>query len=211
MAIIDVLIVVDVQRIMHDCEPNDAGRTGTYVPLGNRGEGQGYVYMVTTWYHAQGEATSELDVFAQANDTIRWRMTSISQDNNYSCFMTGFVFTSPNPTTYVTPPKPMFDTIKALQIDKSVASLNAVIPVSKDDFYWESTVLKPGPVTYHTKFLVFCQNQGGGGGGNNDPTGGGGNNDPTGGGGNGKPTGGGGGGGNPYGGYQWDPFINTRL
>lgn len=31
-----------------------------------------------------------------------------------------------------------------------------------DDIFWESTVLQPGPVTYHTKFVLYA---GGGGGG----------------------------------------------
>lgn len=55
-----------------------------------------------------------------------------------------------------------------------------------DDIFWESTVLNPGPVTYHTKFVLYA---GGGGGGGSNHTG----SD---------------GGCGDCGGYQWDPFIN---
>ncbi|GLU35036.1 AidA/PixA family protein [Trinickia caryophylli] len=185
MAVRDVLIVVDAQRIVQSYGRNDAGRTGEYVPLGQGGEGQGFVYMFATYSDARGEGSSELDIGANAGDTIRWRMASISEGNNYSCFMTHFVFTGPaNYSEFITEPQQKYETIKTLQIDKKAPMLRGVVPIERDDFYWEATMIKPGRLVYHTKFLVFCSDGGGtttgGGGGNNDP----------------------------YGGYQWDPFID---
>lgn len=70
-----------------------------------------------------------------------------------------------------------------------------------DDIFWESTVLQPGPVTYHTKFVLYA---GGGGGGGSNHTG----SDGGGGGGGGCNHTGSDGGCGDCGGYQWDPFIN---
>lgn len=187
MEIIDVLIAVDAPYIMKTFGPNQAGKNGQYVSLG---EGHKSIYMIGTWYHVQDQADSELDVFAKPGDKIRWRMTTLSMGGNYQGIITGFVIN--NGANNITPPAPGRQVITIPQIDTSVSTLDKVIIKSTEDVFWESTVLYSGKVTYHTKFMLYYV--GGGGGGGNGSNGGGG--------------GGGGGGCDPCGGYHWDPFIN---
>jgi nematocidal protein AidA len=185
MAIIDVVIVVDAPRILRDYGTNNAAQTGmNYVPLGQQGEGRYYLYMIATWFDVQNQAESELDVFANAGDKIRWRMTSLSLDRTYQCFIKEFVIN--RGANYITQPAPKHESVTVPQIDTSVAALNTTKPKQIDDVYWETTVLQPGPVTYHTNFIVTGPGCDAGGGGGN--------------GGNGN-----------CGGYTYDPYINTRL
>ncbi|AEX52531.1 inclusion body protein [Rahnella aquatilis CIP 78.65 = ATCC 33071] len=182
MEIVDVLIAVDAPRIIRDFHKNDVAKTGQYQSLG---EAHGYIYMIATWYHARDEADSELDVFAKQGDKIRWRMTTLSMGGNYQGVITGFVIN--NGAVNITPPVLGRETIITPQLD---AVSNRVILTSKEDVFWESTVLKTGKVTYHTKFQLYVGGGGGGGGGCEGS------------------NGGGGGGNDPCGGYHWDPFIN---
>jgi hypothetical protein len=189
MAIIDVLIVVEATSILRNFGGNDALKTGKYFQLQNQpgvraqeGEGIGYIYMVTNWMNAQGEGGSELDVFTNPGDTIRWRMTTLGKDNPYQCYITGFVLNSGQ--NNITPPVPKCEPITVMDIDPTSPGLNRVIPRQANDFYWESTVINKQPVTYHTHFLIFGGGGGGGGGGGDD--------------------------GGCHGGYQWDPFINKK-
>jgi hypothetical protein len=194
MAIIDVLIVVDAPRIISDYGRNDGASTGKYVMIGPNDEGQGYVYMVTTWKDAQGEGTSNLHVFAQKGDIIRWRMTSMSMSSRFQCFLTHFVIN--NGGSFITAPQAKHQKVNSSHIDPNSPGLNVVVPSQIDDFFWESTVLAQQHVTYHTQFCI-CGDEcgGGGGGGESESEGGGGGGGSCSGGGN-------------CGGYQWDPFIN---
>lgn len=184
MAIIDVAILVDAPRILRDIGSNNAGVTGNYVQLPN--EGQWYLYMFATWYHARNESYSELDVFADVGDTIRWRMATFSMNRSYHAFIKGFVFKDPTQDRISTPVMKQ-ETVQVPYMDAT----GAVALKSADDVYWETTVQKSGPVTYHTNFILCgCDCSGGGGGG-----GGGGGNDTV-------------CNNNNCGGYTYDPFIN---
>lgn len=180
MEIIDILIVVDAIRILNDHGKNNAAHTGEYVNLKN--DGHNYIYMLGTWYHIQDQADSELDIFAKPGDKIRWRMTTLSMGEKYQGIIKEFVITGGK--NNITPPRPAHKTIITPRIDTNELSLDKAVFSMADDIFWESTVLQPGPVTYHTKFVLYA----GGGGGSNH-------------------TGSDGGCGD-CGGYQWDPFIN---
>jgi hypothetical protein len=228
MAIIDVLIVVDAPRVLQDHGTNKGASTGNYVPLKN--DGKGYVYMVTTWMDAQGEGTSELDVFAKKGDLIRWRMTSMSGGSQYQCFITHFLIN--NGAQNISAPQAKYARVNVPVLDPKSPKLNNVIPSQADDFYWESTVLNStAPVTYHIEFCICgdgCPSGGGGGSdcGGGGSGGGGGGSDcggGSGGGGGGSDCGGGGSGGGGsggdcddnnsgdcHGGFQWDPYINKH-
>ncbi|MBN3144974.1 AidA/PixA family protein [Pectobacterium brasiliense] len=210
MEIVDVLIAVDAPRIIRDFHTNDAANTGQYQSLG---EAHGYIYMIATWYHAQDEADSELDVFAKQGDKIRWRMATLSIGANYQAVIMDFVINKG--AGNITPPTPKKEIITIPQLDPTSKK---IILTTTEDVFWESTVLSTGKVTYHTKFQLYvggggggngggCGSNGGGGGGN----GGGCGSNGGGGGGNGGGcgnNGGSGGGCDPCGGYHWDPFIN---
>jgi hypothetical protein len=183
MAIIDVLIVVDAARVLQDHGHNTGARTGNYVLLKNTGTG--YIFMLTEYADVKSaEGISELNMRAKKGDIIRWRMTSMTMGNTYQCFITHFVVNQ-GPKN-ITPPEAKHEKISIPVTDPDHP--DRVILSNSGDFYWESTVLTNGPVTYHTKFCI-CGDSGGGGGG-----GGGGdcNDNPS-----------------DCGGFQWDPFINT--
>ncbi|EHX6292494.1 hypothetical protein K1940_004492 [Salmonella enterica subsp. enterica serovar Larochelle] len=194
MEIIDILIVVDAIRILNDHGKNNAAHTGEYVNLKN--DGHNYIYMLGTWYHIQDQADSELDIFAKPGDKIRWRMTTLSMGEKYQGIIKEFVITGGK--NNITPPRPAHKTIITPRIDTNELSLDKAVFSMADDIFWESTVLQPGPVTYHTKFVLYA---GGGGGGGSNHTG----SDSGGGGCNHTGSDGGCG---DCGGYQWDPFIN---
>lgn len=197
MEIIDILIVVDAIRILNDHGKNNAAHTGEYVNLKN--DGHNYIYMLGTWYHIQDQADSELDIFAKPGDKIRWRMTTLSMGEKYQGIIKEFVITGGK--NNITPPRPAHKTIITPRIDTNELSLDKAVFSMADDIFWESTVLQPGPVTYHTKFVLYA---GGGGGGGSNHTG----SDSGGGGGGGCNHTGSDGGCGDCGGYQWDPFIN---
>lgn len=180
MAIIDVAILVDAPRILQTIKPNNAAATGNYVQL--PGDGQWYVYMFATWNDVRNLGLSELDVFANVGDTIRWRMATFSLNRTYQAFIKGFVFKDPKQDGISTPVMKQ-ETVQVPQMDAT----GAVVLKSVDDVYWESTVQKSSPVTYHANFILCgcdCSGGGGGGGGGDTVCN------------------------NNCGGYTYDPFIN---
>lgn len=193
MEIIDILIVVDAIRILNDHGKNNAAHTGEYINLKN--DGHNYIYMLGTWYHIQDQADSELDIFAKPGDKIRWRMTTLSMGEKYQGIIKDFVITGGK--NNITLPRPAHKKITIPRVDTNELSLNKAVFSMADDIFWESTVLNPGPVTYHTKFVLYA---GGGGGSNHTGS--------DGGGGGGCNNTGSDGGYGDCGGYQWDPFIN---
>lgn len=198
--VIDVAILVDAPRILHDYGKNNADASANssnfsnYVQLGPNGEGVGYVYMVTTWWDAQGEGGSELSVFGAVGNKIRWRMQTLSMGGEaygsvekdqppaaHQAFIRGFVFNRGGDC--ITAPVQKIETVDGWGLDAT----GKRIPKQIVDVYWEATVQKPGgTVIYHAPFNIVCNgccDDGGGGGG--------------------------GGGGSNCGGYQHDPFIHT--
>lgn len=159
MEIIDILIVVDAIRILNDHGKNNAAHTGEYVNLKN--DGHNYIYMLGTWYHIQDQADSELDIFAKPGDKIRWRMTTLSMGEKYQGIIKEFVITGGK--NNITLPRPAHKTIITPRIDTNELSLDKAVFSMADDIFWESTVLQPGPVTYHTKFVLYAGGGGGGG------------------------------------------------
>ncbi|KAE8754032.1 AidA/PixA family protein [Paraburkholderia sediminicola] len=202
--IIDVAILVDAPRIIYHYGSNKAKdnlKFSDYTQLGTKGMGVGYVYMATTWWDAQGEGGSELDVFGTKGNTIRWRMQTLSMGGRadgsldatapvaYQAFIRGFVISQGE--TCITAPVQKTETVDSWGGDED----GKVIRKKVVDVYWEAEVVQPGAVIYHTPFNIFCNCPGcsdnGDGGDDNG-------------------TGGGGGGGNGCGGYQHDPWITAQ-
>lgn len=213
--VIDVAVIVDAPRILYHYGPNKArDHTGfkDYVQLGVNGEGVGYVYMLSTWWDAKGEGGSELDIFGNPGNIIRWRIQTLSMGGGadgvpadtkmppaysqggtvvvnvaYRAFIRGFVFNQG--AENLTAPKQVIEIVNSWDMDAT----GKIVRKQITDVYWESTVLSKGEVVYHMPFNVFCNcadcndNDGDGSDGGD---------------------GGGGGGGDGCGGYQHDPFVN---
>lgn len=188
MAVIDVLTVVDAGRILKVLGRNNFAQTGQYKQLPD--EGRWWVYMFATWYDVKGESYSELDVFAQAGDTIRWRMTTTSAGTGYQAFIQDVPVTRGE--QYITKPQMKYEIIKAPQLDTTVLPPGRPMIQKVEDSYWEVNVLRPGPVTYHLNFTLCGLGPGGGGGGGDGD----GDSDCN--------------CSDNYGGYTYDPFINTK-
>ncbi|HTI17180.1 MAG TPA: AidA/PixA family protein [Trinickia sp.] len=200
-SIIDVAIMVDAPRIMFDYGPNKAQDRKTFSDFFNLGKGVGYVYMAATWWDSQNEGDSELDVFGVKGNTIRWRMQTLSMGGRadasldsaaapvaFQAVIRGFVFQGTQWSEFITKPTRKVETVKTWGFDAD----GNVVRQNITDVYWESQVITPGPVTYHTPFNIFCDspNCSDGSDGSDDS---------------------GGGGGNGCGGYQHDPYINVNL
>jgi hypothetical protein len=166
MAIIDVLMVVDADRVMHDHGSNTGASTGDYVPLkdgkGNGIKGSGYVFMLTEMKDAKNaEASVILNIAAKKDDIIRWRMTSMSMGNPYQCFIKEIVVDKD--IQNITEPTAKHEKIRIPVLDPNSPGLNQVILSNAGDSYWESTVLIAKPVRYHARFRI-CEGGSSGGG-----------------------------------------------
>ncbi|AKE06345.1 hypothetical protein XM57_27875 [Burkholderia cepacia] len=208
-SIIDVAILVDAPRIKYYYGANHAKDNvnfSDYVGVGNNGDGGSFIYMVTTWRDAQNEGGSELSIYGEVRNKIRWRMRSLSMGGiadamsrneppvAFQAAIRGFVFSGGDAyKEYITTPVKKTETVKSWGFDQN----GNLVQQDINDTYWESEVIKPGfgnqnnqrvNITYHTPFNILCNCQD-----CNDGT-----------------HGGGGGGGNGCGGYTYDPFIVTQ-
>lgn len=164
MATIDLLIVVDANRVVQDHGKNNGQQSGHYVQL--KQDGQGYVFMLGPWENDQprdghgGEGSDDPDISVKKGDTIRWRITSLSMGHLFQCFITHFSVNVG--AQYITPPKPKHEVVSTPQIDSSAPDLNRTICRQLDDFYWESTVLETGHASYYIAFAICGDGCGGG-------------------------------------------------
>lgn len=215
--IIDVAVMVDAPRILYHYGVNkarDHAGFSDYVSLGPHGQGVGYVYMVSTWWDAQGEGGSEFRVFGKPGNRIRWRIQSLSMGGvadgvpadrhmapvhldgtnevkaavAYRPFIRGFVINSG--AQNITPPKQVVETVNSWHVDPVT---HKIVRAQITDVYWEAKVLQQAPVVYHMPFNIFCNCEKCGDGDDDGDDGG---------------HGGGGGGGDGCGGWLHDPFIN---
>jgi hypothetical protein len=140
MAEIDIQITFDAITILDTYK-------GSSDPKNPVGISADLVYMVTNQGHVvTGEGGGELNVSAQTDDVLRWREAALNPE--YSVLL--YAFTPP--TGLVSAPQPMQSTI-------TVAVPNAADPLQPtrqtiQDYFWQSTVLNPGNLTYHFCFMI---------------------------------------------------------
>ena len=144
--IIQVLIAVDAETINAtlggNAEPNNPVQV-TDSKL---------IWMVTRQADAvTGNAGNELNIKAETEDVIRWRETSLSLNSDYVTLLYAFVQTSGD-ATLISPPMPLLAKVK-VPLPNPAAPLQ---PGSQEieSYFWETTVLNPGSVTYHFKFMI---------------------------------------------------------
>lgn len=143
--IIDVLIVLDAETIVARYGLSTDPQNPLQVTDAN------LIYMITNQANAvSGNAGNELNLAARTMDVIRWRETTLSLNADYQGILYKFVATAGD--DLISPPVPL------------LAKVNTPLPNPADpthpntqlieDYFWSSTVLQPGDVTYHFSFMV---------------------------------------------------------
>ncbi|WP_456442558.1 inclusion body family protein [Psychroserpens sp.] len=143
--IIDVLIAIDAETILQTYGTNNTPNAPVQVTATN------LIYMITKQKDAlSGNAGNELQIAAQTMDVIRWRETSLSMDAAYTGILYEFEATAGG--DLISPPIPLVAEVQVPLPDPS----NPTVPKTQkiESYFWNSTVLKPGDVTYHFKFIV---------------------------------------------------------
>lgn len=181
MAIIDILIAVDAEKVIQSLGKNNGQQIGKYKQFGDAELAAQCIFMVAPWANAvNNEGQWDPHNTANKGDKIRWRMTSMSMGHSLQCFISHISVKSG--AQYITQPKPTCETVDIPQIDSSAPGLNKTICRPLEDYYWESMVLEKNTVTYYISFVI-C-GEGCSDGGNSCGCC------------------------NCCGGYQWDPWIN---
>lgn len=145
--IIDVLIAIDAETIISqlgtNTDPNNPAQV-TDATL---------IYMVTKQADAMsGNAGNELNIKAETEDVIRWRETSLSLNSDYVGILYGFQQTGGG-DQLISPPTPLQATVTTPLPNPA----DPLHPTTQqiENYFWETTVLNPGTVTYHFKFMII--------------------------------------------------------
>jgi hypothetical protein len=97
-----------------------------------------------------GNAGNELQIAAQTLDIIRWRETTLSLNAAYTSILYKFVAASGG--NLISPPAPLEVEVKTPLPNPA----NPTQPGSQTikSYFWNTTVLDPGDVTYHFSFMI---------------------------------------------------------
>ncbi|MPQ49271.1 hypothetical protein GCQ56_19905 [Marinifilum sp. N1E240] len=144
--IIDVLIAVDTETIISNYGLNKDPNNPVQITDAS------LIFMITKRDDAlSGNAGTELAIGAKTLDTIRWRETSLSLNATYSALLYKFVATAGG--DLISNPIPLLVEVQTPLPDPS----NPTMPKTQtiESYFWTSTVLKPGSVTYHFNFMIL--------------------------------------------------------
>ena len=149
--IINILTIIDAERVLQD-HPHSLSQ-----PVELKNNGKGYTYMLTEWadtdqyqglyyFYKVDEQDQEqggytLNVVADPGDILRWRLIALTSPLNYQCYL--YNLYGLGGWLDITPPQPKSIPVTCAIIDPSARTSNSIIPVKKNDFWWESTVTKP--------------------------------------------------------------------
>ena len=144
--IIDVLVAVDTDTIISKYGTNTDSTNPVQIT------DPSLIFMITKQADAvSGNAGSELKIGAKTLDTIRWRETSLSLNAVYSTLL--YKFVSSSGEDLISPPTPLLAEVQDPLPDPS----NPTSPKTQtiESYFWNSTVLKAGNVTYHFNFMIL--------------------------------------------------------
>ncbi|MDQ1255176.1 MAG: nematocidal protein AidA [Euryarchaeota archaeon] len=145
MATIDILVSIDTETILntygHSLDPQNP----VLVP-----NNPNLIYMIVKNDSAvSGQAAAELNIRAETMDTIRWRATSLSLNSDSEVILISYS----GAPALISQPQPL------------IATVNCPLPNPNDpnnpttqtikSYFFNSTVLDPGVVTYHFVFLII--------------------------------------------------------
>lgn len=141
---INVLVAFDAETILAKYPNSTDSQNPTYV-------GSGMIHMIVRESNAvSGNAGDALTISADVDDTIRWRETTVSMDTKYSAILYKFVAASGQ--DLIDDPRPLISTVTVPLPDKN----NPLHPRTQtiQNYFWTTTVLATGNVTYHFQFMI---------------------------------------------------------
>ena len=159
---IDVLIAFDVQEILKQNNNTLGATPEKATALGNNPD---TVYMITPLADAasgfgqgsvqgmyQGEGGSNLMLKANVNDMIYWRTVSLTDTENYKCFLYSIQAISGNLLGYVSH---MTENTTEPYPAQGWPDNNSVKTELRADYWAQATVLSPGQETYAFVAAVY--------------------------------------------------------
>jgi nematocidal protein AidA len=142
-SIIDLLLVVDAETLL---ATYPAGTPDQPVSVD-----QPLIYMMVRQGDAvYGEGTKELKIKARTLDVLRWRSTTLALDGGYSSLL--YRFFTLKGADLLSPPVPLLAEVKA-PLPNPAAPL-APATQTIQSYFWTSTVLASGSVTYAFYFMI---------------------------------------------------------
>ncbi|WP_426747601.1 AidA/PixA family protein [Myxococcus faecalis] len=132
---VDVLTVVDVDKVLKEYGPNGSvDEPGVSIA--------DCVYMLVRKDDAVGmEAISELTVAAKTNDTLRWRMASLTLNTGYSAVL--YKMNVSGNAQCISPPQPLVSHIKVPVPEVAGGQVDGYNTQPYVDFFFQSTALHP--------------------------------------------------------------------
>jgi hypothetical protein len=149
-SIIDVLVVFDVDSIL---EKYPTPSKDPQNPTGLNGNDIGLIHMLVKQLRVMdGASGGELRFSAKTNDIIRWREETFSDNINSDVDVQLYGFLVTQGDGLIDKPQ-----LKNVEVKKIIG--NPTDPLSPTfqtitDSFWQTTVLKPGDVTYHWRFMI---------------------------------------------------------
>ncbi|MBI9050756.1 MAG: inclusion body family protein [Anaerolineaceae bacterium] len=147
--IIDVLVAVDADTIVSKYGTNTDPNSPVQITDPT------LIFMITKQADAvNGNAGNELTIGAKTLDTIRWRETTLSLNAAYFALL--YKFEAGAGGNLISPPIPLEADVETPLPDPA----NPTVPKKQTikSFFWNSTVLEPGSVTYHFNFMILDRN-----------------------------------------------------
>lgn len=144
--IINVMIIVDAESIINDLGTNTDPAKPAQVTQANR------IFMVTKQNDiVSGQAGNELNLKAETDDIVRWHATSLSLNSSLDVILYKFVLA--DGTDLISPPVPLLTdvTVPLPNMDDPIHPTTQTIK----NYYWQTTVLSAGKVTYHFQFIIL--------------------------------------------------------
>ncbi|MEO0731417.1 MAG: AidA/PixA family protein [Bacteroidota bacterium] len=146
--IVDILLVVDAATLVAKY-PAGTAANPTVVPAP-------LIYlMADSAFVDFGQASKELKISIQSLDEIRWRSTSLSLNGAYFSLL--YQFKLVHGDQIITPPVPLLAEVQTPLpnlADPSQPTLQTI-----NSYFWTSTALGPGEMTYTFYFMILDRHQ----------------------------------------------------
>ena len=159
-AIIDIEIVVDVNNLMANT-PNPSKDPANPIWVGHN-----YAYMIAaSQYVRSGQATGDLNISADVEDSIHWRMLSQSGNTSYSANLTNITYLSGAQVTaniegrLAQPQSPVPGTTLGT-VPLPPTGTNAYVVTPQYDFYVAADIVSSGTENYSVLFEVLYYHSG---------------------------------------------------
>ncbi len=145
--IIDVLLTIDADTIVSTYKPGTVDKP-TIID-------EELIFLIVKQSNGVfGQASKELIITAKTLDTIRWRMTALSFDSAHFGLM--YKFFALKGGDLISKPEPLIAEVKVPLPDSSNPKVPKIQTIN--NYFFTSTVLKKGNVTYAFNFMILDRN-----------------------------------------------------